>query len=174
MSSICFNKILDSHISKLLLSCALLIALGCNAQSTSTMSNSPTPTTTADASSVNSKSTHQGYPNVKFSATQGDFVVELYPDKAPKTVANFLQYVKDSTTTVQFSIGSSTSLWFKVVDMIPGIQSAKLERLLPTRAEKRSNLEGPKTQWAPSLWLAQETPTLRLLSSSLMYGITQT
>lgn len=34
-------------------------------------------------------------PQVKFATSQGDFVVELYPDKAPKTVANFLQYVKD-------------------------------------------------------------------------------
>ena len=34
-------------------------------------------------------------PRVKFATTAGDFVVEVYPDKAPKTVANFLQYVKD-------------------------------------------------------------------------------
>jgi peptidyl-prolyl cis-trans isomerase A (cyclophilin A) len=34
-------------------------------------------------------------PQVKFATTAGDFVVELYPDKAPKTVENFLQYVKD-------------------------------------------------------------------------------
>jgi len=34
-------------------------------------------------------------PRVKFATSAGDFVVELYPDKAPKTVANFLQYVKD-------------------------------------------------------------------------------
>ena len=34
-------------------------------------------------------------PQVKFTTSAGDFVVELYPDKAPKTVANFLQYVKD-------------------------------------------------------------------------------
>jgi peptidyl-prolyl cis-trans isomerase A (cyclophilin A) len=34
-------------------------------------------------------------PQVKFATSAGDFVVELYPDKAPKTVANFLQYVKD-------------------------------------------------------------------------------
>ena len=34
-------------------------------------------------------------PQVKFSTSAGDFVVELYPDKAPKTVENFLQYVKD-------------------------------------------------------------------------------
>jgi len=34
-------------------------------------------------------------PRVKFSTTEGDFVIEVYPDKAPKTVENFLQYVKD-------------------------------------------------------------------------------
>jgi peptidyl-prolyl cis-trans isomerase A (cyclophilin A) len=34
-------------------------------------------------------------PRVKFTTTAGDVVVEVYPDKAPKTVENFLQYVKD-------------------------------------------------------------------------------
>jgi peptidyl-prolyl cis-trans isomerase A (cyclophilin A) len=34
-------------------------------------------------------------PKVRFQTTAGDFTVEVYPDKAPKTVANFLQYVKD-------------------------------------------------------------------------------
>ncbi len=34
-------------------------------------------------------------PKVKFATSEGDFVVEVYPDKAPKTVENFLQYVKD-------------------------------------------------------------------------------
>lgn len=34
-------------------------------------------------------------PRVKFDTTAGNFVVEVYPDKAPKTVENFLQYVKD-------------------------------------------------------------------------------
>jgi peptidyl-prolyl cis-trans isomerase A (cyclophilin A) len=34
-------------------------------------------------------------PKVKFATTAGDFVVEVYPDKAPKTVENFLRYVKD-------------------------------------------------------------------------------
>jgi peptidyl-prolyl cis-trans isomerase A (cyclophilin A) len=34
-------------------------------------------------------------PQVKFQTSMGDFTVEVYPDKAPKTVENFLQYVKD-------------------------------------------------------------------------------
>jgi cyclophilin family peptidyl-prolyl cis-trans isomerase len=34
-------------------------------------------------------------PSVEFETSQGNFTVELYPEKAPKTVANFLQYVKD-------------------------------------------------------------------------------
>lgn len=34
-------------------------------------------------------------PQVKFQTSAGEFTVELYADKAPKTVENFLQYVKD-------------------------------------------------------------------------------
>ena len=37
----------------------------------------------------------QDAPKVRFSTSAGDFVVEVYPDKAPKTVENFLQYVRD-------------------------------------------------------------------------------
>lgn len=37
----------------------------------------------------------QKAPQVRFKTSAGDFVVEVYPDKAPKTVENFLQYVKD-------------------------------------------------------------------------------
>lgn len=37
----------------------------------------------------------QKAPHVRFQTSAGDFVVEVYPDKAPKTVENFLQYVKD-------------------------------------------------------------------------------
>lgn len=32
---------------------------------------------------------------VKLQTSMGDIVLELYPEKAPLTVANFLQYVKD-------------------------------------------------------------------------------
>jgi peptidyl-prolyl cis-trans isomerase A (cyclophilin A) len=34
-------------------------------------------------------------PRVKFATSMGEIVVEVYPDKAPKTATNFLQYVKD-------------------------------------------------------------------------------
>nr|WP_236555951.1 peptidylprolyl isomerase [Alcanivorax sp. S71-1-4] len=34
-------------------------------------------------------------PRVALETTEGTIVIELYPDKAPATVANFLQYVDD-------------------------------------------------------------------------------
>ncbi|MEZ5647336.1 MAG: peptidylprolyl isomerase [Burkholderiaceae bacterium] len=34
-------------------------------------------------------------PKVRLSTSAGDIVLELYPEKAPKTVENFLQYVQD-------------------------------------------------------------------------------
>ncbi|MBA4261904.1 MAG: peptidylprolyl isomerase [Comamonadaceae bacterium] len=34
-------------------------------------------------------------PKVRLNTSMGDIVLELYPDKAPKTVENFLQYVRD-------------------------------------------------------------------------------
>ena len=37
----------------------------------------------------------QTAPRVKFTTSMGEFVVEVYPDKAPKTVDNLLQYVRD-------------------------------------------------------------------------------
>ena len=37
----------------------------------------------------------QAATSVEFQTSQGNFTVELYPEKAPKTVANFVQYVKD-------------------------------------------------------------------------------
>lgn len=49
----------------------------------------------AALSLVASQACAQNAPKVKFSTSVGDFVVEVYPDKAPKTVENFLQYVRD-------------------------------------------------------------------------------
>ena len=37
----------------------------------------------------------QQAPRVKLATSAGDIVLELAPDKAPKTVANFVQYVRD-------------------------------------------------------------------------------
>jgi cyclophilin family peptidyl-prolyl cis-trans isomerase len=37
----------------------------------------------------------QANPQVKFVTTAGEFVVELYPDKTPNTVENFLSYVNE-------------------------------------------------------------------------------
>jgi peptidyl-prolyl cis-trans isomerase A (cyclophilin A) len=37
----------------------------------------------------------QTTPQVRFQTSLGDFTIELYPDKAPKTVENFTQYVKE-------------------------------------------------------------------------------
>ncbi len=37
----------------------------------------------------------QDAPRVKLVTSAGDIVIEVYPDKAPKTVENFLQYVRD-------------------------------------------------------------------------------
>ena len=45
--------------------------------------------------SVAQETLAQTAPRVKFATTAGDFVVEVYPDKAPKTAENFLQYVND-------------------------------------------------------------------------------
>ena len=36
-----------------------------------------------------------GAPQVKFVTNMGELVAEVYPAKAPKTVENFLQYVRD-------------------------------------------------------------------------------
>jgi peptidyl-prolyl cis-trans isomerase A (cyclophilin A) len=44
---------------------------------------------------VTATASAQKAPQVRFQTSAGDFVVEVYPDKAPKTVENFLQYVKD-------------------------------------------------------------------------------
>ena len=37
--------------------------------------------------------THSAHPHIKIFTSEGDIEVELYPDKAPKTVAAFLSYV---------------------------------------------------------------------------------
>lgn len=42
-----------------------------------------------------SNSTENNYPQVLVETSAGTIVMELYPDKAPKTVENFLKYVNE-------------------------------------------------------------------------------
>jgi peptidyl-prolyl cis-trans isomerase A (cyclophilin A) len=44
---------------------------------------------------LNSNAQSEETARIKIATSEGDIVAELYPAKAPKTVANFLQYVKD-------------------------------------------------------------------------------
>lgn len=48
------------------------------------------------ATAMMSNSVMAANPQVTFETNRGNFVVELYPEKAPKTVANFLKYVNSS------------------------------------------------------------------------------
>lgn len=52
------------------------------------------PALAAPAASNGEAQPQPGKILVKFQTSQGDIVVELYKDKAPITVANFLKYVK--------------------------------------------------------------------------------
>jgi cyclophilin family peptidyl-prolyl cis-trans isomerase len=51
--------------------------------------------TVTDRVQVTIKDPNATNPQVKLSTSKGDITIELYPDKAPKTVANFLRYVDD-------------------------------------------------------------------------------
>ncbi|MDE2270530.1 MAG: peptidyl-prolyl cis-trans isomerase [Xanthomonadaceae bacterium] len=53
------------------------------------------PPLPAPAASSSGTVAAPAHPQVELKTSMGDIVVELFPDKAPKTVANFLQYVKD-------------------------------------------------------------------------------
>jgi peptidyl-prolyl cis-trans isomerase B (cyclophilin B) len=61
----------------------------------------PLVSLSAQAASPSNSTQKQGVtsmstaPRVKMSTNQGDFVISLNAEKAPKTVANFLAYVKD-------------------------------------------------------------------------------
>ncbi len=66
-------------------------------------------------------------PRVELKTNRGVIVLELYPEKAPKTVANFLQYVKDGHYT--------GTTFHRVIDgfMIQGGGFDKDMRQKPTR-----------------------------------------
>ena len=64
-----------------LLATLLLFPLALAAQTSKPAATTPAPA--------------QAPPQVLLQTSQGDITLELYPDKAPKSVANFLQYVRD-------------------------------------------------------------------------------
>ena len=84
----------------------------------------------------------QALPQVKLSTSQGDIVLELDPGKAPKTVANFLSYVKDKHY--------DGTVFHRVIDgfMIQGGGFAADMQQKPTRApielEARNGLKNDR------------------------------
>lgn len=56
------------------------------------------PARAADPPTAPSASTAQA-PRVRVTTTMGEFVMELFPDRAPLTVANFLRYVREGQYT---------------------------------------------------------------------------
>ena len=71
---------------------------------------------------------HPSLPQVKLTTSLGDIVLELEPDKAPKTVENFLQYVKDKHY--------DGTIFHRVIDgfMIQGGGFDTQQQQKPTRA----------------------------------------
>jgi len=67
-------------------------------------------------------------PRVEVRTNMGSFLIELYPDRAPKTVANFLGYVKDGSY--------DGTVFHRVIDgfMIQGGGFDANMRQRPTRA----------------------------------------
>ena len=71
-------------------------------------------------------------PQVELKTAQGNIVVELYADKAPKTVANFLQYVKDGFY--------SGTIFHRVIDGFM-IQGGGFERDMREKSKTRAPIE---------------------------------
>ena len=80
-----------------LLAFALMLPLAAGAQ------NQPKPAPKADAKPATAAKVAEApadaakaaHPQVVLRTSMGDITIELYPDKAPKSVENFQQYVKD-------------------------------------------------------------------------------
>jgi len=87
-------------LTRLLMLCAFVLSPTAFAQeSTPAQEPQPVPDTTLladpDANPPDGTPLEIARPRVALHTNMGDIVVELYEDKAPKSVANFLQYVRD-------------------------------------------------------------------------------
>jgi peptidyl-prolyl cis-trans isomerase A (cyclophilin A) len=92
------NSMFTRYAAFLAFAFALLagpLALANSAASSSTSSSAAK----SSSGSASSSSELQPAPRVRVSTNMGDFVIELYPDRAPFTVANFLRYVKEGQYT---------------------------------------------------------------------------
>lgn len=110
---------------------------------------------------IASPSWAQSAPRVKLSTSAGDIVVELAADKAPKTVENFLQYVKDKHY--------DGTVFHRVIDgfMIQGGGFTADLQQKATRAPIRSRpATASRTTSTRSRWRAPATPTPPPRSSS--------
>jgi peptidyl-prolyl cis-trans isomerase A (cyclophilin A) len=76
-------RIVRTMLKSLLIALLLIVPPGAAAQAAR-----PAPAATSAAPAA-------APPQVLLHTSQGDITLELYPDKAPKSVANFLQYVRD-------------------------------------------------------------------------------
>lgn len=80
-------------------------------------------------------SAHAANPQVEVKTSMGDVVIELYPDKAPKTVENFLDYANSG-----FYNGT---VFHRVIDgfMVQGGGFDQSLRQKPTRAPIRNEAD---------------------------------
>ena len=71
---------------------------------------------------------HAQNPQVEFRTSAGNFTLELYADKAPRTVANFMQYVKEGHY--------KETIFHRIIDgfMVQGGGFDRSMREKPTRA----------------------------------------
>ncbi|MFA9441474.1 peptidylprolyl isomerase [Uliginosibacterium sp. sgz301328] len=78
----------------LLRTAAAFVVLSASALMTAQAADVPA-SGTGTAAAQGAAPTVTNNPRVRFETSLGNFTVELYPEKAPKTVANFIQYVAD-------------------------------------------------------------------------------
>ena len=124
--------------TRLLLAAALLVPAFAFAQSTPPAATKTTPAaskaatkapaTAAKADASKAAPATAAAPRVLLKTSLGDMTLELYPDKAPKSVENFLAYVKSG-----FYDGT---LFHRVIDnfMVQGGGFTKDLKQKPTRA----------------------------------------
>ncbi|GMV28681.1 MAG: hypothetical protein AMXMBFR59_08060 [Rhodanobacteraceae bacterium] len=80
-----------------LLAFALMLPLAAGAQDASKTAakTDAKPAAAAKVSDTPADTNKAAHPQVVLRTSMGDITIELYPDKAPKSVENFQQYVKD-------------------------------------------------------------------------------